>query len=167
MKTIFTALTMAVIALSPIGTAAQQPTETVIESVTPVEGNFSKFEYQGFSMMIPANNEIEMTTKEAIVKCIDGTFGMSVKVEKDSKASAAAAVQMCQRMVTDLDVKNAKVSRVIIHGMQGGRLEGVTEGAPINVVILDTGKQYLKMVIINTPDHADWVNITIDSINKL
>lgn len=166
MKNLFIALILAA-AMSPTMLPAQQTADTLSESVRPVEGNFSEFEYQGFTMLIPSNSTVDSTTKEAIVKCPDGTFGMSVKVEADKSASATSAVQLCRRMVTDLDVKNATISRVMIHGMKGGRLQGITEGAPINVVILDTGKKYLKMVIINTPDHADWVNITIDSINKI
>ncbi|MCM1005524.1 MAG: hypothetical protein NC402_04430 [Prevotella sp.] len=166
MKKIFLSI-LAIAAIAPITVHAQQPDRILEESVTPVEGSFFKFEYQGFSMMIPANNEVEMSAKEAVVKSPDGTFGMSVKVEKDKSASANTAVEMCRRMVNELDVKGAKVSRVIIHGMQGGKLEGITEGIPVTVLILNAGGKYFKMVIINTPDHADWVNITADSVTEL
>lgn len=151
----------------PMLVPAQSAQVTQSETVTPVEGNFSKFEYQGFSMMVPASSQIDMTAKEAIVKTNDGTFGMSVKVEKDKDAKTDAAVEMCRRMATDLDVKGARVTKVMIHGLQGGKLEGTTEGAPISVLILNAGGKYLKMVVINTPDHADWVNITIDSVTPV
>lgn len=135
--------------------------------VTPIEGNFSRMDFEGFTMLIPSQSLVSETEKEAIVKMADGTYGMSVKIEEDRSASASAAVQICNRLVNDLDVKRAKVTRVIIHGMQGGRLEGTAEGAPVNVLVLDAGKKYLKLVIINTPAHADWANITIDSVNKI
>lgn len=136
-------------------------------SLTRVEGNFSRLDYKGFSMLIPSGSDVNLTDKEAIVKYTDGTYGMSVKVESDKDASASAAVQICRRLVNDLDVRGAKVSRVLIHGMSGGRLEGYVEGAPINVVVLDAGKKYLKLVIINTPNRSDWTNMTVDSVNRV
>lgn len=145
---------------------AQKVSESVTESVRPVEGSFSRFDYQGFSMMIPSGSSVDMTSKEAIVKSNDGTFGMSVKVEKDKDASATAAVEMCRRMVSELDVRGAKVSRVMVHGMQGGRLEGMAEGAPMSVLILKSDDCYFKIVFINTPERADWVNICIDSVTR-
>lgn len=136
-------------------------------AVTPVEGSFSQLDYKGFSMLIPSNSQVNMTDNETIVKQPDGTYGMSVKVEIDKGASPTAAVQICRRLVNDLDVRGAKVSRVLVHGMTGGRLEGYAEGAPINVLVLDAGGKYLKLVIINTPERAAWTNMTIDSVNKI
>lgn len=166
MKKIFTILTVVIFALQ-LNAGSLPGAEVIEEAITSIKDRFSNFEYQGFTLMVPSDNEIHVTDKEAVVKCTDGTYGLSVKVEKDRGATANAAVEMCRRMVTELDVKNAKISRVIIHGMQGGKLEGVTEGAPITVLILDAGSKYFKLVIINTPNHADWVNITIDSVNKI
>lgn len=160
-------LALAMLIPATFATLAQEPAADSSQSLTPVEGSFSKFEYQGFSLMVPSASTVDMTTKEAVIKCNDGSFGMSIKVEKDKGASANAATEMCRRMVSELDVKGARITKMLIHGMQGAKLEGVTEGAPITVLILAVDKKYVKIVVINTPDHADWVNITLDSITPL
>lgn len=146
---------------------AQQIGVQDVVTETAAEQMFVQFDYQGFTMQVPAGCEVNLTTKEAVLKCGDGTFGMSVKVEKDKGASAEAAVEMCRRMVRELDVKDSKITKVMIHGMQGGKLEGTTEGAPVSVLILATKGKYIKVVVINTPEHADWVNITLDSLAPL
>ena len=153
--------------LSSAAVSAQEPVISADLSVVSNETLFKSFEYQGFTMQVPANCEANISKKEAVLKCIDGTFGMSIKVEKDKNASPNAAVEMCRRMVRELDVKNSKITKVMIHGMQVGKLEGTTEGAPISVLILAVKGKYLKMVIINTPEHADWANIVIDSVAPL
>lgn len=161
-------LILAIALLAPgVATYAQEPTAGTVHNLTPVEGGFSRFEYQGFSFMVPSGATISEKDKEALVKCADGTFGMSVKVEKDKKASAQSAVEMCRRMVTELDVRGAKITKMLIHGMQGAKLEGMTEGIPVSVLILAVDGQYVKTVIINTPAHTDWVNIALDSITRL
>lgn len=129
------------------------------------QDSFTRFDYQGYTMSVPAGVQIDITGKEAILKSDDGTFGMSLKVEADKGASQSKALEMCRRMVTDLDVKNAQISRVSIHGLNGARLEGITEGAPISMLILAAHHQYLKMVIINTPEHTSWASVTMDSLS--
>lgn len=152
--------------IAPFASAQEQVAEVTEQSQAECL-DFQEFEYQGFKMNIPINSEVSMTTKEAIVKCKDGTFGMSLKIEKDKGATPNAAYEMCKRMVTELDVKDSKITKVMVHGMQGAKLEGVTEGAPVSVLILATKDKYVKMVIICTPEHAAWANIVTDSIAPL
>ncbi len=58
------------------------------------------------------------------------------------------------------------MTRVSIHGMAGGRVQGTVEGAPISVVVLDGSGKYVKLVVINMPDRADWADMAIDSLSR-
>lgn len=165
MRTIITALLVCVICLSA---QAQQPAPDEAAPVAAqTTGGFTKYDYQGYSFMIPAGSRVRATDAEAVIRTEDGTFGMSVKVESDRKASAGAAVELCRRMVRELDVKGAKVTRVLVHGLQGAKLEGQTEGLPITVFILAHDGRYVKMVLINTPQQAATVNIVTDSVTRI
>lgn len=164
MRTILTALLVCVICLSA---QAQRPApDDAAPVAAQTTGRFTKYDYQGYSFMIPAESLVRATDTEAVIRTPDGTFGMSVKVERDRKAAPGAAVELCRRMVRELDVKGAKVTRVLVHGLQGAKLEGVTEGLPITVLILAHEGRYVKMVLINIPQQAATVNIVTDSVTR-
>ena len=110
--------------------AAVAAPQSAHEDLTPVAGTFSRFNYDGFTMLVPSGTLISKSDQEAVVKAADGTFGLSLKVEKDAAASPEAALQLCSRLVSDLRIKGARVTRVSIHGMAGGRVQGTVEGAP-------------------------------------
>lgn len=165
MKLISTLITIIASALSLQAHTCQMPQDSQDSSfITPIQGSFSKFEYQGFTMLIPAPSDTRTTPDEAIIKTPDGTLGMSLKIESDRGATPEAALQMCRRMATELHVKGATVSHLSIHGLRGARLQGTTEGLPITVLILADKGKYLKLVIIHTPEQSDLTNIIIDSI---
>ena len=146
--------------------AAVAAPQSAHEDLTPVAGTFSRFNYDGFTMLVPSGTLISKSDQEAVVKAADGTFGLSLKVEKDAAASPEAALQLCSRLVSDLRIKGARVTRVSIHGMAGGRVQGTVEGAPISVVVLDGSGKYVKLVVINMPDRADWADMAIDSLSR-
>lgn len=131
------------------------------------EGGFYEFEYQGFGIMVPTASQASVSGSEAVLKCADGTFGMSVKVEKDRGASADSALEMCRRMVSEFGVEGARITKMLIHGMQGVRLEGITEGLPVTVQIMAVDGRYLRIVAMSTPAHADWVGVALDSVTRL
>jgi hypothetical protein len=152
------------------GSFAQQPSQDTPQSEQEASASqndsFTKFEYQGFVFAIPASVRMNETSKEAIGKCEDGTFGMSIKVEKDKAASGNAAVEMCRRMVTELSVADARVTKLLVHGMVGAKMEGNVEGSPLTMLILAADGKFVKVVIINTPQRADWVNLVLDSVTR-
>lgn len=128
---------------------------------------FKPVQYEGFELLVPAEAEMHDTGKSAIVKCPDGTFGLSLQVTKDKKAGTEAAVQLCRRMVTDLKISGATLSRVTMHGLSGARVRGTAEGAPITVLVLDGGKRFFQAVAINTPRREAWVDRCLESIAKV
>lgn len=156
MKKAFALLILALVAWLP----------TLAQDEAPANDGFRTLEYEGYKMLIPQEAVVDERESEAVVKLPDATFGMSVKVEGDKKASASAAVEMCRRLARDLHVKGAQVARVMIHGMEGGRLEGITEGTPINVLILADKGKYLKLIILSAPEHLLYPSITIDSVSR-
>lgn len=154
---------LALAAPAACGAAAQEPAVSdKVENVA--ETGFSAFSYQGFDMLVPAGSQVEMTGKEAVLKTDDRRYGLSLKIETEADASPEAAVQLCSRMISELNIKNAQLNRVMIHGMAGGRLQGTIEGALINVVVLDASRRYVKLIIITSPDLASWADRTIDSL---
>lgn len=161
MKKFLLSLTLLAAAAAVMPSYAQDATTPAVQEQ---QIDYADFNYQGFNIKVPAGCKIEMTSKEALLKSDDKTFGLSMKVEKDAKASGESAVQMCNRMIADLDIKGAQLNRLTNHGMNGARVQGTIEGAYINVVILDAGGKYVKLVIISAPEKASLAETIIDSI---
>ena len=144
MKYIITLITIMAATLS-MRADTERLTESPADStlIAPIQGNFSKFEYKGYRMLIPSPAETRATEQEAVIKTADGTLGMSLKIESDKGASADAAIQMCRRMAGELLVKGAAVAHLSIHGLRGARLTGTAEGVPVTVLILAAKGEYL------------------------
>lgn len=130
------------------------------------ETAFRPFEYEGFTLSIPTEAVVTQKEGTAIVKAADGTFGMSIEVKADKKAREEAAVQICRRMVSELGISDARLQRVMVHGLKGARVMGRSQGAPITVLVLDGGKKYLQIVVLNTPMRQGWTDFCLDSVTK-
>lgn len=129
--------------------------------------DYGPFEYQGFELQIPMNTETHLTAKEATLKNPGLHVGFSLKIEADKKASPTRAMQLCQALVRDMDVKQAaEVKAVSISGMQGAMTRGSIEGASISLLVLDTGGHYLKLVGISPAQQEGIVEHVIGSLKR-
>ena len=80
MKKIFVSLMIAASALS--AAAAVAAPQSAHEDLTPVAGTFSRFNYDGFTMLVPSGTLISKSDQEAVVKAADGTFGLRSRWKK-------------------------------------------------------------------------------------
>lgn len=143
--------------------ADEPAVQSAAENVT---NDYVDFFFNGFTMKVPQGMPVNMEGNEALVKSPDGTFGLSLKIEKDAKATAVGAYELCKRVVTDLHLQEAKLTKVSVNGMEGACVEGKLEGMGVGVEILDAGKRYLKAIAIYNDTHADDAKTALMSIKK-
>lgn len=144
---------------------AQTVVET--ESVTSVStSEYVDLFFNGFTMQIPQGLPVNMEGNNATMKNPDGSFGLSLDIEKNKDARPQGAYEITQRLVTDLHIQGAKLSKVKVNGMEGAVLEGKIEGANVAVEVLDAGKKYVKLVAIYTDARAADAKKALLSIRK-
>lgn len=148
--------------------SAQQPiSKTVVTMDTPTPSlDYVDFFFNGYTIKVPQGMPVNMDGNEAVVKSADGTFGLSIKIEKDAKASANGAYELCKRVVTDLHLQEAKLTKVNINGLEGACVEGNLEGMHVGVEVLDGGKRYIKAIAIFDASHTDAAKQALMSIRK-
>lgn len=143
---------------SAVPTASQTTAEAATEYVD--------FFFNGLSLKVPQGAPISMEGNEAVLKTPDGSFGFSLKTEKDKKASATGAYELCKRVVTDLHIQQAQLTKVNINGLEGACVDGTLEGVHVAVTVLADGHRYVKLVVICAPSHASWARTVIQSVRK-
>lgn len=137
--------------------------ETYVESVSQ---DYVDFFFNGFVFKIPQNVSVNMEGQEATIKSNDGTFGVSIKTEKDSKATAQGAYEICQRSASELHLKQPKLTKISINGLEGASVEGELEGMNVAVEVLDAGKRYLKVIVLYTDAHVQDAKTVLTSAVK-
>lgn len=128
--------------------------------------NYVDFFFNGFTFKIPQGMPVNMEGTEATIKNTNGTFGVSIKSEKDANASAQGAYGICQRAVTDLHLIEAKLTKVNINGLEGAVVEGKLEGTNVAIEVLNGGKKYLKTIIIYDDSNLSQAKTILTSIKK-
>lgn len=159
------ALASGSMAYSSVGTSMVSDSETTSTTET-VANDYVDFFFNGLSFKIPQGMPVNMEGNEALVKSVDGSFGLSFKMEKDAKATPTGAYELCKRVVTDLHLQEAKLSKVNINGLEGACVEGKIEGMRVAVEVLDAGKRYLKAIAIFDDSHADAAKEALTAIKK-
>lgn len=147
------------------GVHAQTTDEVIAETLTSAN-DYVDFFFNGYTFKVPQGMPVNMEGNEAVVKSPDGSFGLSVKIEKDSKASANGAYEICKRVVTDLHLQEAKLTKVSVNGLEGACVEGKLEGMHVGVEVLDGGKRYIKAIAIYDASHLDAAKQTLMSVKK-
>ena len=162
MKKVILAIALALIC----GSFASMAQDSNVGVAQTTSNDYVDFFFNGYNFKIPQGLPVNMENNEATVRNSDGTFGISIKSEKDTKASAAGAYEICKRTVTDLHLGDAKLSKVNIYGLEGARVTGNLEGMHVAVEILDTGKRYMKIVTIYTDAHTADAETLLSEITK-
>lgn len=124
------------------------------------------FHYQGYVMQIPTDSQIEMNTKEAVIKNAKMKYGVSIKLEKDEKANLQRATTLCETLCKDLGLKDAKIESAKYAGLSGVQAVGQLEGARVQVVLLDSGKSYMKIILITDPTESSLAATILSSLTR-
>ena len=134
-------------------------------AATDVE--YMPVDYNGFGLELPAGVVVTETAKEALYRDPAHGLGISLKVDKDRKATARSAREECVRLARDMEFKGGDGVRTIdIDGMKGAMTTGTVENENLTLVVLDTGGAYLKLLSITPPEHTDILDHVIHSLHR-
>lgn len=128
---------------------------------------YKPFTYKNFRMELPAGTDVNITSRNAVMKNPRLGLGFTLSVEKDVKATPDRAMRLCNALVREMDVKHGSEAwRVTVGGMKGARAEGMIEGARVSLLVLCTGSGYLRMVAIDGGGASAQVDHTLKSIRR-
>lgn len=156
---------MTAVTASARGVSEEETVAATADGGEDADTDFVELYYNGVTLKVPQGAPVDMNSKEAVLKTADGSFGLSLKVEKEPKSSPQGAYEICQRLVTDLNLRQSQLSKVSINGLQGACVDGSLEGSHVAVLVLDAGKRYVKLVVICAPQYVSRAGTVIKSVH--
>lgn len=134
---------------------------------TAIDGShYTDLFVSGYVFKVPKGVPADVSKNEVVMKNSDGTFGLSIRMKKNDKASANGAYDICKQAAKELHIEGATVSKVRINGLEGATVEGQIEGMNVAVEVLNLGGRYLQATSIYTDAHAEEAKTILTSVRK-
>lgn len=132
----------------------------VEESASPLTVDF-----KGFEIKVPADALVEEDDR-LVVKLSDGTLGASLSVASAKGSDRKRCLRMVSDLASRLHIRDAKVRKVKVNGMQGAIASGILESQQVSVLMLPSKGKELTCIIMNDASRASMAERMIGSLSR-